>query len=101
MRVGCRRCAVVLCVDEKPQIRALERSQPVLPMRPGLAERRTHDYRRHGTTSLFAALGVATGEVLGRCFPRHRVVEFRKWEDADRALLIHGVRSGGSGGCPS
>ena len=61
--------AVVLCVDEKPQIQALERSQPVLPMRPGLAERRTHDYRRHGTTSLFAALDVATGEVLGRCFP--------------------------------
>ena len=69
--------AVVLCVDEKPQIQALERSQPVLPMRPGLAERRTHDYRRHGTTSLFAALDVATGEVLGRCFPRHRAVELQ------------------------
>ncbi len=74
--------AVVLCVDEKPQIQALERSQPVLPMRPGLAERRTHDYRRHGTTSLFAALDVATGEVLGRCFPRHRAVEFRRFLDA-------------------
>ena len=73
--------AVVLCVDEKPQIQALERSQPVLPMRPGLAERRTHDYRRHGTTSLFAALDVATGEVLGRCFPRHRAVEFRRFLD--------------------
>ena len=57
------------------------RSQPVLPMRPGLAERRTHDYRRHGTTSLFAALDVATGEVLGRCFPRHRAVEFRRFLD--------------------
>ena len=73
--------AVVLCVDEKPQIQALERSQPVLPMRPGLPERRTHDYRRHGTTSLFAALDVATGEVLGRCFPRHRAVEFRRFLD--------------------
>ena len=73
--------AVVMCVDEKPQIQALERSQPVLPMRPGLAERRTHDYRRHGTTSLFAALDVATGEVLGRCFPRHRAVEFRRFLD--------------------
>ena len=74
--------AVVLCVDGKPQIQALERSQPVLPMRPGLAERRTHDYRRHGTTSLFAALDVATGEVLGRCFPRHRAVEFRRFLEA-------------------
>ena len=75
--------AVVLCVDEKPQIQALERSsQPVLPMRPGLPQRRTHDYRRHGTTSLFAALDVATGEVLGRCFPRHRAVEFRRFLDA-------------------
>ena len=53
-----------MCVDEKPQIQALDRSQPVLPMRPGLPERRTHDYRRHGTTSLFAALDVATGDVL-------------------------------------
>ena len=73
--------AVVLCVDEKPQIQAMERSQPVLPMRPGLPERRTHDYRRHGTTSLFAALDVATGDVLGRCFPRHRAVEFRRFLD--------------------
>ena len=53
--------AVVLCVDEKAQIQALDRTQPVLPMRPGVPERRTHDYRRHGTTSLFAALNVATG----------------------------------------
>ena len=73
--------AVVLCVDEKPQIQALERSQPVLPMRPGLPQRRTHDYRRHGTTSLFAALDVATGQVLGTCFPRHRAVEFRRFLD--------------------
>ena len=71
--------AVVMCVDEKPQIQALDRSQPVLPMRPGLPERRTHDYRRHGTTSLFAALDVATGEVLGTCYRRHRAVEFRRF----------------------
>ena len=55
---------MVLCVDEKTQIQALDRMQPVLPMRPGLPERRTHDYRRHGTTSLFAALNVATGAVV-------------------------------------
>ena len=71
--------AVVLCVDEKSQIQALERSQPMLPLRPGTPLRRTHDYKRHGTTSLFAALDVATGEVIGRCYPRHRSVEFRKF----------------------
>ena len=64
--------ALVLCVDEKAQIQALDRSQPLLPMRPGQAERRTHDYRRHGTTSLFAALEVKTGTVLGECHRRHR-----------------------------
>jgi transposase/uncharacterized protein YerC len=71
--------AVVLCVDEKSQIQALERSQPLLPMRPGQPERQTHDYLRHGTTTLFAALDVATGEVLGECYPRHRSVEFRRF----------------------
>jgi transposase len=71
--------AVVLCVDEKSQIQALDRMQPLLPMRPGQAERRTHDYKRYGTTSLFAALNYATGEVTGRCFRRHRTVEFRKF----------------------
>lgn len=71
--------AVVLCVDEKSQIQALDRTQPLLPLRPGQAERRTHDYKRHGTTSLFAALNVATGEVIGKCQPRHRSVEFRKF----------------------
>lgn len=71
--------AVVLCVDEKGQIQALDRMQPVLPMRPGLPERRTHDYRRHGTTSLFAALNTATGEVIGKCYRRQRAVEFRKF----------------------
>jgi transposase len=69
--------ALVLCVDEKSQIQALDRTQPLLPMRPGQIERRTHDYMRHGTTSLFAALEVKTGEVLGQCRRRHRSVEFR------------------------
>lgn len=73
--------AVVLCVDEKSQIQALDRMQPLLPLRPGQAERRTHDYKRYGTTSLFAALNYATGEVIGRCFRRHRTVEFRKFLD--------------------
>ena len=71
--------AVVLCVDEKSQIQALDRSQPLLPMRPGQVERRSHDYRRHGTTSLFAALDVATGKVIGQFRRRHRAVEFRKF----------------------
>lgn len=73
--------AVVLCVDEKSQIQALDRSQPMLPLRPGQAERRTHDYQRHGTTSLFAALNTATGELTGKCYPKHRSVEFRKFLD--------------------
>ena len=63
--------ALVLCVDEKSQIQALDRTQPVLPMLPGMPERRTHDYKRHGTTSLFAALDVATGRVIGKCYRRH------------------------------
>ncbi len=67
---------MVLCVDEKSQIQALDRTQPLLPMRPGQIERRTHDYVRHGTTSLFAALDVATGKVLGQCYRRHRAKEF-------------------------
>jgi transposase len=68
--------AVVLCVDEKSQVQALDRSQPVLPMRPGQAERHTHDYYRHGTTSLFAALEVATGRIIGQCHGQHRQQEF-------------------------
>ena len=71
--------AVVLCVDEKSQIQALDRTQPMLPLRPGTPARQTHDYKRNGTTSLFAALDIATGEVIGRCYPRHRSVEFRKF----------------------
>jgi transposase len=73
--------AVVLCVDEKSQIQALDRSQPLLPMRPGQPARRSHDYKRHGTTSLFAALDIATGQVIGKCFPRHRAAEFRRFLD--------------------
>ncbi|MHB8875454.1 MAG: IS630 family transposase [Myxococcaceae bacterium] len=68
--------AVVLCVDEKSQIQALERSQPVLPMDLGQPERQTSDYFRHGTVDLFAALTVATGAVLSKCYPRHRAIEF-------------------------
>ena len=73
--------ALVLCVDEKSQIQALNRLQPILPMRPGQAERRTFDYKRNGTTSLFAALNTKTGEVIGKTFRRHRSREFRKFLD--------------------
>lgn len=78
--------AVVLCVDEKTQIQALDRTQPVFPMRPGLPERRTRDYVRHGTTTLFAALDVKSGQVIGDCRQRHRASEFvqflRRIDDA-------------------
>jgi transposase len=67
---------VVVCVDEKSQIQALDRTQPILPMRPKQVERQTHDYVRHGTTTLFAALEVATGTVIDACKPRHRHQEF-------------------------
>ncbi len=76
------RSMLVLCVDEKSQIQALDRTQPLLPMRPGQIEHRTHDYKRHGTTSLFAALDVKTGKVLGQIHRRHRSVEFRRFLDA-------------------
>lgn len=69
--------AVVLCIDEKSQIQALERAQPVLPMDFGQPERRTHDYIRHGTTDLFAALDAKTGKVLGKCYAQHRAREFK------------------------
>lgn len=68
--------ALVLCVDEKSQIQALDRTQPMLPLRPGLPARQTHDYKRHGTTTLFAALSMLDGRVLGDCMPRHRHQEF-------------------------
>lgn len=68
--------ALVLCVDEKSQIQALDRTQPILPMMPGVPQRRTHDYSRHGTTTLFAALNIATGKVIGQLHRRHRASEF-------------------------
>src|SRR6266404_2482707 len=79
--------ALVLCADEKSQIQALDRTQPLLPMRPGQVERRTPDYVRHGTTSLFAALDIKTGTVIGRCHRRHRAVEFRKFLDTIDAAI--------------
>ena len=79
--------AVVLCVDEKSQVQALDRTRPILPLRPGVPERQTHDYIRHGTTSLFAALEVATGRVIGKCQRRHRSQEFLKFlQEVDRQL---------------
>jgi transposase len=68
--------ALVLCVDEKSQIQALDRTQPMLPLKPHQVERHTHDYKRHGTTSLFAALDTATGDLLGKCYKRHRHQEY-------------------------
>jgi len=79
--------ALVLCVDEKSQIQALDRTQPLLPMRPGQPERRTHDYVRHGTTSLFAALEVGSGKIIGPCHRRHRAVEFRRFLDTIEAAV--------------
>lgn len=79
--------AVVLSVDEKSQCQALDRSQPVLPMTPGRPESQTHDYFRHGTTSLFSALNVATGEVIGKCMRRHRSEEFIRFlNEVDKAI---------------
>jgi transposase len=71
--------AVVVCVDEKSQIQALDRTAPILPLRPGLPEKATHDYVRHGTTTLFAALEVATGKVTDACYPKHRHQEFLRF----------------------
>ena len=71
--------AIVLSIDEKSQIQALDRTEPMLPVRPGLPASRTHDYVRHGTTTLFAALEVATGKVTDACYPRHRNTEFLKF----------------------
>ena len=79
--------AVVLCVDEKSQIQALDRSQPVLPMMPGMPERRTHDYVRNGITSLFAAFNIADGTVISELHRRHRAIEFKKFLTAiDKAV---------------
>ena len=92
--------ALVLCVDEKTQIQALDRTAPVLPLRPGLPERRTHDYVRGGTTNLYAALDVASGHVIADMTDRHRAVEFRRFlnlinrsvpEDLDVHLVVDNV----------
>ena len=80
--------AAVLCVDEKTGIQALDRTRPTLPMRPGQVERRTHDYVRHGITDLFAALNVATGQVIARTDRQHRAVEFIKFLDLDVHVVI-------------
>jgi transposase len=79
--------AVVFCVDEKSQIQALDRTQPLLPMQPGQVERRTHDYKRHGTTTLFAALNVKTAKLVTEFHRRHRSVEFRQFLDAVDAAV--------------
>ena len=79
--------ALVLCVDEKSQIQALDRTQPLLPLRPGQVERRTHDYKRHGTTSLFAALELKTSKVIAQLKHRHRSVEFRRFLDVIEAQV--------------
>ncbi|WP_082588510.1 IS630 family transposase [Terrabacter sp. Root181] len=89
--------AIVLSIDEKSQIQALDRTAPMLPMQPGLPERRTHDYKRHGTTTLFAALEIATGKVTGACKPRHRHQEFlaflkqvaRAYPDTGDGVQLH------------
>ncbi len=80
--------AIVLSVDEKSQVQALDRTQPLLPMTPGQAERGTHDYVRNGTTSLFAALNVATGQVIGKCYRRHRQQEFLKFLNEIDAQVV-------------
>ena len=81
--------AIVLCVDEKSQIEALDREQPVLPMAPGVAEWRTHTYIHHGTTSLFAALDIATGAVIGKGYERHRATEFLDFlKQIDRQMPV-------------
>jgi transposase len=86
--------ALVLCVDEKSQIQALDRTAPILPLRPGLPERQTHDYQRYGTTTLFAAFNILNGKVIGHCLPRHRGREFVKFlreleKEVPLALDIH------------
>jgi hypothetical protein len=88
--------AVVLCVDEKSQVQALDRSQPVLPMMPGMPEKRTHDYVRHGTVDLFAAFDIATGLVIAKTYKCHRAKEWIKFlEEIDKqVVLVPYVRPG-------
>ena len=86
--------AIVLCMDEKSSVQALDRTQPSLPMKPGRAQTMTHDYKRHGTATLFAALDVLTGKVIGQCLPRHRHTEFVKFlrtidREVPEELAVH------------
>src|SRR6202041_3530406 len=86
--------AIVLSTDKKSQIRALDRTQPSLPMKPGRAGTMTHDYQRNGTTTAFAALDVLTGSVIGQCLPRHRHIEFLKFlktidREVPKGLKVH------------
>jgi len=86
--------AIVLCVDEKSQVQALDRTQPIFPMRPSVPERQTHDYLRHGVTSLFAALDIATGKIIGACHRRHRHQEFLQFlrkinAEVPSDLMVH------------
>ena len=83
--------AAVFCVDEKPQIQALDRTQPLLPMQPGQVERRTHDYKRHGTTTLFAALNAKTSDVITQFHQRHRSPQFREFLDLIDAQVPRGL----------
>ena len=83
--------ALVLSIDEKSQIQALDREQPVLPMMPGVPERRTHNYVRHGTTSLFAALDIVSGFVIGKCYKRHRAAEFLNFLKQIDARVAEGL----------
>src|SRR6266446_1673864 len=85
--------ALVFCVDEKSQIQALDRTQPLLPLRPGQLERRTHDYKRHGTTSLFAALELKTSRVIGQLHRRHRSSEFRQFLDVIEVNVPAGLEA--------
>jgi len=85
--------ALVFCVDEKSQIQALDRTQPLLPLQPGQVERRTHDYKRHGTTSLFAALELKTSRVIGQLHRRHRSSEFRQFLDLIEANVPAGLEA--------
>jgi hypothetical protein len=85
--------AVVLSIDEKSQIQALDRTQPGLPIKPGRRQTMTHDYKRHGTTTLFAALSVLDGTVIGRCMQRHRHLEFIRFLNAVERQVAAGLRT--------
>ena len=96
-----REKAIVLCMDEKSSVQALERTQPSLPMKQGRAQTMTHDYKRNGTATLFAALDVLTGKVIGQCLPRHRHTEFLKFlrtidREVPEELAVHLICDNGA-----